>query len=70
MEKLELEMHRAKFRAATRYVTYSSQQLNAIDVLANLQLNIKAAGLTHETLPSKIKVTIEWEDVNGEVLKE
>ncbi len=70
MDKHKMEMHRAKFRVATGYVTYPTQQLNAIDVLTSLQLNIKVAGLIPETFPSKIKVTIEWKDEKEGMMNE
>ncbi|MEM4057363.1 MAG: hypothetical protein QXZ12_01365 [Thermoplasmata archaeon] len=82
MGKLELDMERNWYPAATRYVTYVTRypELRGSKIGAEFQilidkLEIPGAkstflGTGSKKLPDKIKVTVEWEDVNEEVLKE
>jgi hypothetical protein len=78
---LELEMERDRKRGATRYVTYFARlPEHRIDRAGMLELFIDTmnipgvkssfTGKGNEKLPQKIKVTVEWEDVNEAILKE
>ncbi|MGC8651526.1 MAG: hypothetical protein ACP5RX_02860 [Minisyncoccia bacterium] len=76
MGKLELEMERNRYPAATRFVTYVTRypELHGSKIGAELQilidkLEIPGAkstflGTGSKNLPEKLKVTIEWEDGN------
>lgn len=82
MGELELEMERNSYPAATRFVTYVTRfpELHGRKIGAELQILIDKMeisgakptllGTGAKNLPEKVKVTIEWEDVNEEVLKQ
>ena len=80
MGTLEFEMERDRLRPATRYVVYYAKLPgHHIDIAAMIQVfvdkfNIPGTkssllGRYNNKLPDKIKVTIEWEDINEETLK-
>ncbi|MEM0160878.1 MAG: hypothetical protein QXV94_06260 [Thermoplasmata archaeon] len=81
MGTLEFEMERDRMKPATRYVVYYAKLPgHHIDIAAMTQVfvdefNIPGTksnilGRNNNNLPDKIKVTIEWEDINEETLKE
>jgi hypothetical protein len=82
MGTLELEMERNYYPATTRFVTYVIRypELHGSKIGVQLQILIDKLGIPgakstffgtgSKKLPEKIKVTIEWEDLPEEVLKE
>jgi hypothetical protein len=66
MGKLEFEMERNWQRSA-RYAAYETKLPESGRVY--LQILDKSMGRTSKTVPNKLKVTIEWEDLAEDVLK-
>ncbi|MCL5804203.1 MAG: hypothetical protein AAE986_00765 [Thermoplasmataceae archaeon] len=66
MGKMELEMKKARFPAASRYVTYRAgppeEGLRHLDYTAVLQIFVKEMGPYGNEIPENIKVTVEWDE--------
>lgn len=66
MGKMELEMKKARFPAASRYVTYRAgppeEGLRHLDYTAVLQIFVKEMWPYGNEIPENIKVTVEWDE--------
>ena len=66
MGKMEIEMKKARFPAASRYVTYRAgppeEGLRHLDYTAVLQIFVKEMEPYGSEIPENIKVTVEWDE--------
>lgn len=66
MGKMEIEMKKARFHAASRYVTYRAgppeEGLRHLDYTAVLQIFVKEMEPYGSEIPENIKVTVEWDE--------
>ena len=66
MGKMEVEMKKARFPAASRYVTYKAEPpedgLRHLDYTAVLQIFVNEMEPHGNEIPKNIKVTVEWDE--------